>query len=369
MDEQRIKYLFERYTGQSATRPEIQEWDECIRDGKSAEQIKRLMDNIVITENDADIVFPLGSRERMLASILTNTRPKQPKFKWLYAAAGLLIAATTAYFLMHQNTPQTTRNTLAENIRPLQKGVTLNNGRQVMQLRTGYQGQVLPGIRQQGGVLTYTPVARGESLMQTLTNNSNQKFNVVLSDGSEAVLDIGSSLTYPSFFVGNTRKVLLKGQAYFKVSHIAGQPFFVQYRDVTTEDIGTEFNIDAYLDMSKTTLVEGAIKVNGILLKPGEQAVTSGKHIDSAPADLEEVTAWLQNRLVFHHEKLETIMLSVARIYGVKIVWQDEQAKALSYGGSVSRSDDLSKVLNYFRAVGRADFHVDGNTVSVFLKR
>ncbi len=150
--------------------------------------------------------------------------------------------------------------------------------------------------------------------------------------------------------------------AYFKVKHDAAHPFYVNYAKETTEDIGTEFNIHAYADEpASTTLITGSIKVNAKLLKPGEQ-ITNG---NITVANLAEVTAWLQDQMILHHEKLENIMRNVARIYQVNVIWQYEQSKQFTFGGFVSRSKKLANVLNFMRGTGQVDFRVEGKNIYV----
>jgi ferric-dicitrate binding protein FerR (iron transport regulator) len=84
---------------------------------------------------------------------------------------------------------------------------------------------------------------------------------------------------------------------------------------------------------------------------------------------VEAVTAWLQGRLIFHHERLEDIMLRVSRIYDVQVVWLNPEVRGKTFNGSVSRSRKLSTILNYFRKAGNIDFLVEGKTVKVFKKK
>ena len=366
----RIRHLFERYLNGSATKAERAEFYMAIQEDENKALFHRLMDEQASRSQDDPNPFPLGSRERMLENIRQATRPAKTRYRWIAAAASLLLVIGTAtYYLSKTNSLQSTAHTRAEILQPAQQGVTLTMGKQSIALQRKHQGKLASAIVQQDSLLVYGADVQAAITTQTLTNNSNNRFSVNLADGSEAILDIGSSLSYPSRFTGTTREVTLTGQAYFKVAHQPGKRFLVHYGSITTEDIGTEFNSSAYSDEpAKTTLVSGAIKVNGRSIQPGEQAILTDGQINVAPANMEEVTAWLQDKLVFHHEKLENIMRTLARSYAIKVIWRDEAAKGLSFGGSVSRNEPLATVLNYFRSVGKADFHVEGKTVTVFMK-
>jgi hypothetical protein len=333
---------------------------------------------------DTSQPFPEPDWTAMLNAITHSPKRNIPVYKRMWpriaVAASLLFAiGIPLYLVLHKPQIQVAQNN-PEQIAPVQNGVvlTLANG-QKMLLNTKHSGQIAnvggTQINQEDSLLNYQgKEATEEVKMNTLANNGSDKFSVTLTDGTVAVLDIGSSLTYPSSFGSGTRKVSMTGQAYFKVKHIARQAFVVAYKDQTAEDIGTEFNINAYADepVVKTTLVEGSIRITGdgknVILKPGQQAIASlaGEELSVRTVNLEDVTAWLQRQLVFHNETLENILRNVARIYNVTIVWQDQDVRKLTFGGSVTRNEKLATVLNYFRKAGGVDFIVQGKTVKVF---
>lgn len=333
---------------------------------------------------DTSKPFPEPDWTAMLNTITHSPKRNIPVYKRMWpriaVAASLLFAiGIPLYLVLHKKPGQQTAQN-SEQIAPVQNSVvlTLANGQKIV-LNKKHSGQIADingtQINQQDSLLNYQgKVATEVVKMNTLSNNGSDKFSVTLTDGTVAVLDIGSSLTYPSSFGSGTRKVSMAGQAYFKVKHIAGQAFVVAYKDQTAEDIGTEFNINAYADEPavRTTLIEGSIRVNGegknVILKPGQQAIAglAGEGLSVRTVNLEDVTAWLQRQLVFHNETLENIMRNVARIYNVTIVWQDQDVRKLTFGGSVTRNEKLATVLNYFRKAGGVDFIVQGKTVKVF---
>ena len=306
-----------------------------------------------------------------------KTRPMWPR---IAAAASVIIALTLGgYFLL--KVPNGTSNqhiAHVDNLSPVQKGVllTLGNGKiiRIDQLQKG-EARNADGttIKRSGDAINYTNASDAPGAVHTLTNQSASMFNITLTDGTEATLDVASSLTYPVGFNGNERRVKVIGQVYFKVRHNIAKPFFVETKDEVIEDVGTEFNIDAYADdlNSHTTLVKGAIKVSDlnnttvIGLKPGEQVtLTNAKFIVNS-ADLEAATAWMQGKLVFNHESLESILKKVSRIYDVKVVWQQNELRHIKIVGVVSRTRNLASILNFFRKTGAVDFIVNGKTITV----
>lgn len=288
---------------------------------------------------------------------------RQPKVKRLWpriaaAASLILVGSAIGYQVFRSKTVQFEPEALL----PAMTGITLTTSSgKVISIAYHHRGQLNSQVRQTDSLLAYQG-NNGTAEMQTLTNNSGHKLTVQLADGSETILDVASALTYPSAFTGRERRVSLNGQAYFKVKHNAQQPFYVDYQNQTTEDIGTEFNIYAFTgEPAATTLISGRVRVGNQTLQPGEQFLNGRIRL----ANIEEVTGWLQDRLIFHKESLENIMNSVARIYKVQVVWQDEASRKLTFGGSVNRSKKLANVLDFMRRTGKVDFRVEGKTVYI----
>ncbi|WP_276090467.1 FecR family protein [Pedobacter sp. JY14-1] len=118
----------------------------------------------------------------------------------------------------------------------------------------------------------YDGKEQSKAMMLTATTARGQTYSFTLPDGTKVWLNADSRLEFPAQFSGNERKILLQGEAYFVVVHNDKQPFRVvskrpDGRAQVVEDIGTEFNINAYADERsvKTTLVEGAASVSSLL--------------------------------------------------------------------------------------------------------
>ena len=376
---ERLNYLIKRYFDQAITGTEEQELWAYVEDPNYAGQIEALLPEAYDRQAEAPATgLDSPRKQAILAHIFQQDMiPARHRRLWpriAAAAAILLIFGTGGYFYLHQDKPLQMAAIQPEALKPVQQGITLTlaNGKHIV-IDQKHHGKIKTedGAQadQSGEALAYAAQAGAAPVMQTLTNNSGNKFTLQLADGTDVYLDARSSITYPTAFTGKERQVSVTGQAYFKVKHNAGQPFFVTAKNETVEDIGTEFNINAYDEESvlKTTLVEGSVKINHtLILQPGEQAQYGDNELKAVPADIEAVTAWLQGKMVFHHEPLESILTKVSRIYDVKIIWLDEALKKHKFGGSVSRTKQLATVLNFFRNTGEVDFLVEGKTVKVF---
>jgi ferric-dicitrate binding protein FerR (iron transport regulator) len=352
-----INILFERYIAKTATPEERLEFQEILKAGQHDAQIKALLDaHFRHAHAEAPGLLPTDLAYALVQAQLRPVRRLWPRIA--AAASILLICSAGGYLLLNRQPGQPKPEALL----PASNGITLTvAGQQPIPIAYHHTGRITPGTVQQDSLLTYT-ADQTKVEQQTLTNNSGHRISLQLADGTEAILDVASSLSYPSAFTGKERRVTLNGQAYFKVKHDARHPFFVDYAGQTTEDIGTEFNIHAYAnEPASTTLINGRIKVNNTLLKPGEQLTDN----EITQANIEAVTAWLQDQMILHNEKLENIMRDVARIYQVSVVWQYPQSKQFTFVGFVSRNKKLASMLNFMRRTGQVDFRVEGKTIYV----
>lgn len=168
--------------------------------------------------------------------------------------------------------------------------------------------------------------ATTEQVVQTGKNNVQ---TCKLPDGSIVTLNINSKLIYPRKFITNTRKVYLKGEAYFEVSSNKKKPFIVETKFINVNVIGTRFNIyeDTFLNGIIVVVDEGQVKVSKktesqyIQLKKGGAAL-----FDSISNNLTfyknisiNYLSWKTGILLFQETPLNEVVNDLSRHYHVTI--------------------------------------------------
>lgn len=299
------------------------------------------------------------------------------------AASILVILSAGGYFLLNKQKPQATQNQVAQN--DLLPGnnkaiLTLSNGKQI-NLTDAKAGIVAKDAnvivkKKENGSISYVSIPAGAAnqppAYQTITTPRGGQWPAIeLPDGSKAMLDAGSSITYPVAFNGGQRKVAITGQVYFEVKHNTTSPFIVTVRGETIEDIGTHFNVSAYEDEPalKTTLIEGSVRVsknrNSTILKPGQQAVNipGSDKITVKNADLPEVTAWKNGLFHFTHADVKTVMRQIARWYDVEVVYEGNIPKT-DITGEVYRNMKASQVFEVLNNL-KVSFRIEGRKIIV----
>jgi len=308
------------------------------------------------------------------------------------AAAILLVVGLSIFFYTsrHLEGSAATRDLSANDIKPGSNKayLILSNGKRLsltdaangaiakeagVEITKTADGQVIYSTRHPEGGTTEGPVS-GRSLpgvemkaMNTIETPKGGQYQIRLPDGSKVWLNAASKLIYPVTFIGRgQREVTLSGEAYFEIAKDKQHPFKVKSTGQVVEVLGTHFNINSYADEGsvKTTLLEGSVKVNVAVLKPGEQALLQNNVIKVAEVNPDDAIAWKNGEFVFNDEPLQNIMRKIARWYDVDIIYKDINPNK-PFGGSVSRFENISKVLEKLELTGSVHFKIEGKTIYV----
>lgn len=327
------------------------------------------------------------ARAEVWAGLPVHQRQRKVSRLWprIVAAASVIlcIAAGWWFFQMNQKVKPLTSKEMAAKILPggnkavltLADGSEISltdvaNGKLASQqgiiITKNKDGQLEYRIDPASGDLTK------EQRFNTISTPAGGQYQIILPDGTKVWLNAASSLKYPTAFAGQERKVILKGEGYFEVTHDRSRPFKVQSNDQIVEVLGTHFNISAYENDGevKTTLLTGKVQVKtqhnnaSAILKPGEQSILENNAIKIAAVMTDDVVAWKNNSFVFNNEKLGSIMRKIARWYDVEVICPPDLAESV-FVGSGSRDKSLDWTLNNLELTGTIHFKVEGRRVTV----
>lgn len=166
----------------------------------------------------------------------------------------------------------------------------------------------------------------------------------------------------------------MKGEAFFVVAKDKSHPFVVNTPNkLQVEVLGTEFNVQAYVDEEdvEATLNQGAVRVvlgnQSVELHPNQQAVynkKSGK-LSSREVDAEAYSAWKDGRFVMKNETLESIMARLSRWYDIRIFYMNPEVKNYHFSGELERYEDFSEALRMLEKSAKISFEVNKNNVVV----
>ncbi len=317
--------------------------------------------------------------------------PHRRKYRYMAAAVTVATILTTVAYFWFQGKPRPATTPIAKTTTPtdvLPGGnkaiLKLSDGSTIV-LNDAHNGvlatQGTVQIEKQEGQLEYKKGnAEAAVAYNTLSTPAGGQFQIKLPDGTRVWLNASSSITYPTAFAGNDRRVSITGEGYFEVAKDVRKPFKVtiqsatgeQQRSTEVEVLGTHFNINAYDDEAavKTSLLEGKVKVvnnkaETAILKPGQQAQVSSEGAMQVKdnADMEEVVAWKNGEFLFQKADIGTLMRQVARWYDIEVNYPNGKPKD-KFTGKIGRNVNLSQLLEILR-YSEVRFELKGRTLVV----
>jgi len=321
--------------------------------------------------NADDIKSLIG--HRINEKINTRFSDKATRHLWprLAAAASIILCLSFGgyYFLNKKQSGQTAY--YKNDIPPghSQATLTLANGQKILLTKGLYtklaQGttaiQISNGVTYISGVAAKVNKTIAYNTLSTAIGEQSP-YPLILPDGSKVWLNAKSSITFPTAFSGGQRVVKITGEALFEVAHNAKHPFKVETEKQTIEDIGTTFDVNAYTDepATKTTLVEGKVKVNDMLLEPGQQS--DGTHLKGV--NTSRYIAWKNNDFYFENDNIQTIMRELSRWYNIEVSYEGNITSD-DFDAQISRNKNISAVLQILENTKGVRFKIEGRRVTV----
>jgi transmembrane sensor len=240
----------------------------------------------------------------------------------------------------------------------------------------------------------------------TISTRPGSKSKVELPDGTQVWLNADSKLTYAQNFIGNTREVMLTGEAYFDVAHATaaetGQkiPFIIHTSSIDIKVLGTAFNVRSYPGEKtiETALIRGSVEVTlhnssdkKIVLKPDEKlivkndnaTIVSNKQALADSSDNEPVmmlskihpykedttahyeTLWVKNKLAFENETFDRMLADLERWYNVSIVLKNQTLKELHFT-CVFENKSLADVMDALSLARDFRYEIKGAQVIIW---
>lgn len=207
--------------------------------------------------------------------------------------------------------------------------------------------------------------------VHTIYTEKGVKSVVELPDGSTVQLNSDTKITYPDTFIGDTREVLLSGEAYFRVKGDSSRPMIVNtVKGFQIKVLGTEFNVKSYEndDFSSTTLYNGSIHLitptSETKIVPHEQVMINKKNQITRlkPVILEDTRAWTQGRLVFDETPISEVVKMLERWHGVTV--QVKDPVILNYKITAEfKSESIYQIMYIIKSCSLIDYTISENTV------
>ena len=163
------------------------------------------------------------------------------------------------------------------------------------------------------------------------TDTNHKNLEVTLPDGSIIILNRNTELSYRASFGKSGRNVSLTGEAFFKITSDAGNPFTVDAGTALVKVLGTSFNV---ITNNSASAVEVFVRTGQVMvsdnsgnktlvLDPGYvgtmDSKLSGKSLNKDP----NYMAWNTGLLIYDGQTLDIVFRDLKRVYNMDIVADD----------------------------------------------
>ena len=292
----------------------------------------------------------------------TSSERRLYRFRYLarYAAVGIILIACGIFYRINQPVEEKREAVFAYQIEAGTTGarLTMADGKVVNIVKDQTfllkEADGTTIVTDSAGIDYVAHELKGKTeVRNTIRTLTGMEYTLTLSDGTKIYLNAESEINFPVSFKGAQRMVELSGEAYFEVAKDAAHPFVVKTRDLSVKVLGTSFNLRAYENEREvtTTLAEGKVQVfDGRKFEnitPGEQVVyekaTTGMQVRQV--DVSRYTAWRDGKFIFRNERLEDIMMYLARWYNIQYKFMDDKVKDMRIGAKLNRYNDMNPII------------------------
>ncbi len=215
-----------------------------------------------------------------------------------------------------------------------------------------------------------------QDAMNKLIVPYGKRSEIILSDGSRAWLNSGSTLEFPSSFSGEKREVVLYGEMYIEVEPDKAKPFVVRTAEYDVRVYGTKFNVSSYTGVQSTVvLVEGSVglsidtKKEELKLSPNEQAIfyNETKSFETKEVDIEEFTSWKDGYLTFKDTPVTEVLKQIERYYNLSFEYENDISfKDKTCTGKIILSDNLDNVMTTLTLISSTKYQLIDKQIYIY---
>ncbi|TKC65450.1 DUF4974 domain-containing protein [Pedobacter hiemivivus] len=190
----------------------------------------------------------------------------------------------------------------------------------------------------------------------TYTSKAGETKTITLTDRSVITLRPGTKLYVPATFTTSNKRIvkLEGGEAYFSIARNPERPFVVQSGQISTQVLGTAFNIKNKADLTEVEVAvsHGKVQVNNkdhrlAYLSKGELIRFNTKSgtfkLDSINTNY--VAAWNKSTMDLDNVSFKELGYIFNSCYGIELLAPDAGIAELRYTFSISKTDNAQRIL------------------------
>lgn len=333
MNDSRFNYLLERYINKEATREEEEELKSLVMTGQYQdhfrEDLTRYMETLI--GKSKELPAPVDANQ-LYEKILSRQRPPEtsekptvPVWYWVRIAAMLVLFLGAGWWLFRSS----------PDAPPTLASVEENSG--------------------------------GEPVI-----HFTKKDFIKLPDGSTVLLNDDSELSYSLPFGDGPREVTLKGEAFFNIIHDHNKPFVVRTGNISTNVLGTAFNVNARNKNVVVTVERGLVQVADetqtlSLVRPDERLTvnTLTSNFEKTEVKATEEIAWKSKSIVFDDIPLREAADILQAHFGGHINIENPNIENCRINAWFLGNESLDEILEMVCGIRQADYNKKDSTITI----
>jgi ferric-dicitrate binding protein FerR (iron transport regulator) len=213
-----------------------------------------------------------------------------------------------------------------------------------------------------------------QPVWQTVSTANGERTRLQWPDGTLIILNANSILRHPADWTNAaTRRVELRGEAYFEVSPQAGRQhdFIVATSDGAVKVVGTRFVVYERGEGTRVAVEEGKVAVTVADTSTAQALLVSGQFVQFRKNDraltpqvvaLGFYTTWWQDYFKLEDTPFEQIARRLEETYGIRVQAYGERLQQRRLSGAIENRDLDVIITALAKALGTMA-HREGNVV------
>lgn len=214
-------------------------------------------------------------------------------------------------------------------------------------------------------------------------NNTDGEQRIVLSDGSEVVLEKNSRLTYAANFSSGKREVYLEGNAFFNITRNPERPFIVYTQTIVTRVLGTSFYVKANTTSETASVVvrtgkvsvfkrenftstdAGSATLKGMVIMPNQQVIydISNEQMNKSLVEKPAMATRAVYNFDFDDTPATEVFTTLQAAYGVPVLLDEEVLATCTISASLGNEGFYEKLRIICKIINATYEVIDGTVV------
>jgi ferric-dicitrate binding protein FerR (iron transport regulator) len=169
----------------------------------------------------------------------------------------------------------------------------------------------------------------------------------------------------------------LRGEGFFKIKKNKTKPFIVKTNGLTTEVLGTEFNVNTTLNKTIVTVEEGLVKVyseknDPLYVSPNNQVVFDKKGETMYMQKVNPIlsTYWGKEEIILKNISLDDFLEVITTVYSTEISGYEKRktANTTSITIAFNRNEPVESVINRYNFIAEIN-HLQIKDKQVYINK